>query len=71
MFLGLDAEPDRKCEAGNEEYISPHGWSIFVQDALSPQPLLAFVMNGAPLPPEHGFSTGLILPGWYGMAHVK
>ncbi|MFE9255669.1 sulfite oxidase [Streptomyces sp. NPDC006879] len=33
--------------------------------------LLAFEMNGQPLPPQHGHPLRLIVPGWYGMAHVK
>jgi DMSO/TMAO reductase YedYZ molybdopterin-dependent catalytic subunit len=28
-------------------------------------------MNGAPLPPQHGHPVRLVVPGWYGMAHVK
>ena len=28
-------------------------------------------MNGAALPPQHGFPLRLIVPGWYGMASVK
>lgn len=28
-------------------------------------------MNGKPLPRDHGFPVRLIVPGWYGMAHVK
>ena len=28
-------------------------------------------MNGAPLPVQHGFPVRLVVPGWYGMAHVK
>ena len=28
-------------------------------------------MNGAPLPPMHGFPVRLIAPGWYGVANVK
>ena len=71
VFLGLDAEQDRKWEAGNAEFISPHGWSIFVQDAMASPNLLAFAMNGEPLASEHGFPLRLILPGWYGMAHIK
>jgi len=70
VFLGLDAEPDKKWEAGNAEYLSPHGYSIFVQDAQS-GPLLAFAMNGRPLTPERGFPLRLVLPGWYGMAQLK
>ena len=29
--------------------------------------LLAYEMNGAPLPPQHGFPLRLVVPGWYGM----
>ena len=33
--------------------------------------LLAYEMNGAPLPPQHGFPVRLVVPGWYGMTNVK
>jgi sulfane dehydrogenase subunit SoxC len=33
--------------------------------------LLAYEMNGAPLPPQHGFPLRLVVPGWYGMTNVK
>ncbi len=33
--------------------------------------LLAYEMNGAPLPAEHGAPLRLVVPGWYGMASVK
>lgn len=33
--------------------------------------LLAYAMNGGPLPPQHGHPLRLVVPGWYGMAHVK
>jgi sulfane dehydrogenase subunit SoxC len=33
--------------------------------------LVAYEMNGAPLPPQHGAPVRLIVPGWYGMAQVK
>ncbi len=35
------------------------------------QALLAYEMNGGPLPPQHGFPLRLVVPGWYGMANVK
>lgn len=71
VFLGIDSEEDKKWEAGNAPFQSPHGRSIYVQDAQSPENLLAFAMNGKPLPEEHGFPLRLILPGWYGMSQVK
>jgi DMSO/TMAO reductase YedYZ molybdopterin-dependent catalytic subunit len=45
--------------------------SLTVDQALEPDVLLAFEMNGAPLPPQHGYPVRLVVPGWYGMAHVK
>jgi DMSO/TMAO reductase YedYZ molybdopterin-dependent catalytic subunit len=33
--------------------------------------LLAYKMNGADLPPEHGFPVRAIVPGWYAMASIK
>ena len=34
-------------------------------------PLLAYAINGEPLPPQHGFPLRLVVPGWYGMTSVK
>lgn len=45
--------------------------SMSVAEALSPDNLLCYEMNGEPLPPEHGFPVRLIAPGWYGVANVK
>jgi DMSO/TMAO reductase YedYZ molybdopterin-dependent catalytic subunit len=28
-------------------------------------------MNGAAIPPQHGFPLRLVVPGWYGMTNVK
>jgi sulfane dehydrogenase subunit SoxC len=45
--------------------------SLSVGDALESEALLAYEMNGAPLPPQHGFPLRLLVPGWYGMTSVK
>ncbi len=39
--------------------------------ALAEDVLVAHQMNGAPLPPQHGYPARLVVPGWYGMAQVK
>lgn len=39
--------------------------------ALDDAVLLAWAMNGRPLEPQHGYPLRLVVPGWYGMAHVK
>ncbi|MEV6162669.1 sulfite oxidase [Streptomyces sp. NPDC052052] len=33
--------------------------------------LLAYEMNGEPLPPDHGFPVRLIVPSWVGIANIK
>jgi len=33
--------------------------------------LLAYEMNGEPLPPDHGFPVRLVVPGWIGVASIK
>jgi hypothetical protein len=33
--------------------------------------MLAYEVNGVPLPPQHGAPLRLIVPDWYGMASVK
>jgi DMSO/TMAO reductase YedYZ molybdopterin-dependent catalytic subunit len=33
--------------------------------------LLAYAMNGAPLPEEHGYPVRAIVPGWYAVNSVK
>ncbi|HLL85619.1 MAG TPA: molybdopterin-dependent oxidoreductase, partial [Longimicrobium sp.] len=45
--------------------------SLPMEKALHPDTLLAFEMNGAPVPAEHGAPLRLVVPGWYGMASVK
>jgi DMSO/TMAO reductase YedYZ molybdopterin-dependent catalytic subunit len=37
-----------------------------LQDAL-----LAYEMNGQPLPPDHGAPLRLVVPGWVGIANIK
>jgi DMSO/TMAO reductase YedYZ molybdopterin-dependent catalytic subunit len=45
--------------------------SMSIREALHPDNLLCYEMNGAPLPAEHGFPVRLIAPGWFGVANVK
>jgi len=45
--------------------------SLSLADARETGALIAYEMNGAPLPPEHGSPARLIVPGWYGVANVK
>lgn len=45
--------------------------SLTVADAMREEVLLAYQIDGSPLPPQHGFPVRLLVPGWYGMASVK
>ena len=47
------------------------GRSLPREMALSPEPLLAYALNGEPLTRHQGFPLRLLVPGWYGVAHVK
>ena len=45
--------------------------SLSIEDVLESDAILAYEMNGVPLPPQHGFPVRLLVPGWYGMTSVK
>jgi DMSO/TMAO reductase YedYZ molybdopterin-dependent catalytic subunit len=45
--------------------------SMSLTDALNPNNLLVYEMNGESLPAPHGYPLRLIAPGWYGIANVK
>src|SRR5207302_8588019 len=64
VFTGLD----RGVQGGIEQFYER---SLSVADATHDDVLLVYAINGQPLPPQHGFPVRLIVPGWYGMAHVK
>ncbi len=45
--------------------------SLPLEDAFVEDVILAYEMNGRPLPRVHGFPLRLVVPGWYGVASVK
>jgi sulfane dehydrogenase subunit SoxC len=64
LFTGLD----RGIEGGEEQ---TYARSLPLQEARGGDLILAYEVNGAPLPPQHGFPLRLVVPGWYGMTSVK
>lgn len=70
-FFGADTERERKWPAGDREFETPHGRSIFIQDAIDGGAILALSLNGRALSPAQGQPLRLIVPGWYGMTQVK
>lgn len=45
--------------------------AIPMEKATDPSTLLAYEMNGSPLPADHGFPLRALVAGWYGMDSVK
>jgi sulfane dehydrogenase subunit SoxC len=64
VFTGAD----RGIQGGVEH---DYQRSLPVAEALRDEVLLVYEMNGMPLPPQHGHPLRLVVPGWYGMTHVK
>ena len=46
-------------------------WGFSREDIVRDEVLLAYEMNGQPLPPQHGYPVRLLVPDWYGMCSVK
>jgi sulfite oxidase len=63
-FIGLD-----RVERLGQRF--GFGGSIDLAKALAGEVLLASRLNGAPLPPEHGFPVRTVVPGWTGARSVK
>ncbi|MFH8802290.1 sulfite oxidase [Streptomyces sp. NPDC017936] len=66
VFTGADHGVERGVE---QDYQRSLPLSTATGD--DPEVLVAYAMNGAPLPPQHGSPLRLVVPGWYGMAQVK
>lgn len=45
--------------------------SMSTEDVAASEAILAYEVDGAPLPVVHGYPVRLIVPGWYGVANVK
>ena len=63
QFEGLDTGPTN----------NPYGSSITIEKAMDPRGdvILAYEMNGEPIPRDHGFPIRAVVPGVVGARNVK
>ncbi len=72
IFFGADRGEEELDFRGQKYTVQQqYGRSLQRDKALSPEPFLAWAMNGAPLTLHQGSPLRLIVPGWYGVANVK
>jgi DMSO/TMAO reductase YedYZ molybdopterin-dependent catalytic subunit len=64
LFTGHDRGIDQRIEQDYQR-------SLPIEEAMGEDVLLAYAMNGQPLPASHGFPLRLVVPDWYGMTSVK
>ncbi len=66
LFRGADAG---RVHGGTETIRFER--SLTLDDARESEALLAYAMNGEPLPIQHGYPLRVIVPGWYAVTSVK
>ena len=72
VFFGADAgEEEVEFRTQKFKVMQQFGRSLPREKALSPDPFLAYALNGEPLTRHQGSPLRLIVPGWYGVANVK
>ncbi len=72
VFFGTDRGPqDVVFRTQTFKLEQQFARSITLENAMKPEPMLAWALNGDPLTKEQGFPLRLIMPGWYGVANVK
>jgi DMSO/TMAO reductase YedYZ molybdopterin-dependent catalytic subunit len=68
VFYGHDMGMEKIRDIDVEQSF---GRSLHIEDAMNPDIMLAYEMNGEALPLYHGAPLRLLVPGWYGVANVK
>jgi len=68
VFYGIDKGNESVRDLTIEQAF---GRSMHIDDALGEDVMLAYEMNGQPLPLYHGAPLRVLVPGWYGVANVK
>lgn len=72
VFFGADRGKESVNFRGTSfDVEQQYGRSIQRDRALSPEPFLAYALNGEPLTKHQGAPLRLLMPGWYGAPNVK
>jgi DMSO/TMAO reductase YedYZ molybdopterin-dependent catalytic subunit len=72
VFFGADKGPeDVEFRGQTYKVEQQYGRSMPRDKATSPEPFLAFALNGEPLTVHQGSPLRLLVPGWYGAPNVK
>lgn len=68
VFIGADTGEEITRE---QTIVQNFARSMSLEDAMHPDNLLVYEMNGEPLPQPNGYPLRLIAPGWFGIANIK
>ena len=72
VFFGADRGPQEVVFRQQTFKVDQQfGRSVTLENAMKPEPLLAYALNGDPLTLAQGSPLRLIMPGWYGVCNVK
>jgi len=72
VFFGADrGEEDVEWRTQTFKVQQQFGRALNREKALSPEPMLAYALNGEPLTLHQGLPVRLLVPGWYGVNNVK
>ena len=72
VFFGADhGEEEVEWRTQKFKIDVPFGRSLNREKALSPEPFLAWALNGDQLTKHQGAPLRLLVPGWYGVCNVK
>jgi DMSO/TMAO reductase YedYZ molybdopterin-dependent catalytic subunit len=72
VFFGADhGEEEVEFRTQKFKVDQQFGRSLTREQAMAPEPMLAYALNGDPLTKHQGAPLRLLVPGWYGVANVK